>query len=272
MEIHDLGSIGAFSPESFEKINLIDTERMFVDCWCFEPGQAQEPHTHDGSDKIYLVLEGRAIATIDGEERHIAEGQLVHAAPGVSHGIRNDGDEPLRTLVMMAPLPGSGGGDHHHHVSAEPREVAVFTVSTTRTVADDEGGRIIHASLEAEGHTPTRYEMLDDDEQAIRRAVRGAIDDVDAIILTGGTGITPDDVTIEAIRPLFDKELVGFGEYLRRLSVDDIGSAVIMSRATAGIVGETAVFAIPGSRHAVELAMDDVIVPELNHVVSLARR
>lgn len=272
MEIHDLGDIGSFSPDSFEKVNLVDTDRMFVDCWCFEPGQAQEPHTHDDSDKIYLVLEGAATAIIGDEERSLNEGQLVHAGPGVRHGIRNESDRPLRTLVMMAPVPGSSGGHQHDHVSSEPREVAVFTVSSTRTVSDDDSGRTIHAHLDAEGHTATNYEILNDDTQEIRDAVRATVDEVDAIILTGGTGITPDDVTIEAIRPLFDKELDGFGEHLRRLSVDEIGSAVIMSRATAGIVGDTAVFALPGSQSAVDLALEQIVLPELDHVVGLARR
>ena len=97
-------------------------------------------------------------------------------------------------------------------------------------------------------------------------------DDVDVVVTTGGTGVTPDDVTVDAARPLFGKELPGFGELFRRLSAEDIGAKVVGSRATAGVVDDTLVFCLPGSEHATTLGTEDVILPEITHLVGLATR
>lgn len=271
MEPIAVDDVAEFSSERYQKVSLVESANLFVDVYCFHPGQSQDPHDHAASDKVYYVIEGTGTATIGEEEHSLDVGDLVHAPAGVRHGFRNDGDQPLRVLVWMAPPP-TAGGHHHEHVETQSRTIAVFTVSTTRSLEDDEGGRLINDRFVEAGHTVATYDVIPDDADAIQLAVEAVVDDVDAVVLTGGTGVTPDDVTIEAVTSLFDKELPGFGEYFRHLSVADIGSAVIMTRATAGIVGDVPIFAIPGSTAAVDLAIADIILPELDHLVDLAGR
>ncbi len=121
----------------------------------------------------------------------------------------------------------------------------------------------------------TAYEIVSDEQAAIREAIvtgcRAA--DVDVVLINGGTGIATRDVTIETVQALLTKEIVGFGELFRMLSyTEDIGSAAILSRAIAGVVDDTAVFAMPGSSGAVKLAMHKLILPELGHVVREIRK
>ena len=103
----------------------------------------------------------------------------------------------------------------------------------------------------------------------IRGVVEGAISRVDVVILTGGTGIAPRDVTIEAIRPLLDREIEGFGELFRMLSFNEIGAAAFLSRALAGVVGGKILVALPGSPAACRLGLEKLLLPELGHVASL---
>lgn len=146
----------------------------------------------------------------------------------------------------------------------------VVTVSDTRTVETDTGGRLLMDLLETNGYKVVRYVIVKDDYEGIQQLVSEAAaqDEIEAVLLTGGTGISPRDTTYEAVSSLLDKELPGFGEIFRYLSfAEDIGSAAILSRAVAGTVGQTAVFSMPGSRGAVRLAMERIIVPELRHVM-----
>lgn len=146
----------------------------------------------------------------------------------------------------------------------------VVTVSDTRTMETDTGGRLLKELLETNGYKVVRYVIVKDDYEGIRQLVAEAAahEDIEAVLLTGGTGISPRDTTYEAVSSLLDKELPGFGEIFRYLSfAEDIGSAAILSRAVAGTVGQTAVFSMPGSRGAVRLAMERIIVPELRHVM-----
>lgn len=150
-------------------------------------------------------------------------------------------------------------------------KVAVITVSDTRTVKTDKGGRLVQEYL-AEINTEIEkdhYKIVKDDESSIKEAVSGMLDDgVDAVITTGGTGIAARDVTIEAVRTFFDKEIEGFGEIFRMLSyTEDIGSRSILSRAVAGTHGNQVIISMPGSSGAVKLAMEKLVVPELNHLV-----
>lgn len=150
-------------------------------------------------------------------------------------------------------------------------KVAVITVSDTRTVETDKGGRLVQEYL-AEINTvieENHYKIVKDDESSIKEAVSGMLDDgVDAVITTGGTGIAARDVTIEAVRTFFDKEIEGFGEIFRMLSyTEDIGSRSILSRAVAGTHGSQVIISMPGSSGAVKLAMEKLVVPELNHLV-----
>lgn len=149
--------------------------------------------------------------------------------------------------------------------------VAVITVSDTRTVETDKGGRLVQEYL-AEINTVVKeehYTIVKDDEASIKEAVSGMLSaGVDAVITTGGTGIAARDVTIEAVRTFFDKEIEGFGEIFRMLSyTEDIGSRSILSRAVAGTHGSQVIISMPGSSGAVKLAMEKLVVPELNHLV-----
>ncbi|MFP4589925.1 MAG: molybdenum cofactor synthesis domain-containing protein [Halobacteriales archaeon] len=272
MEVFDTDEVGAFDAEAFRKVNLFETPDLFVDCYCFEPDQRQAPHRHADADKLYLVLEGRATVTVGDESRELGPGEIALAPRGEPHGIANEGEARMRALVMMAPLPTADGGHHHDHVEHRPREVAVVTVSSSRHPDEDVAGDRIRAILRDEGHRIVASAMVHDDVETIRQVVRDAVEAAEAVVVTGGTGITPDDVTIEAVRPMFAKELDGFGEHFRRLSVAEIDTAVIMTRATAGVVARTPVFALPGSPDAVGLGVREAILPELDHVVDLAAR
>ena len=164
--------------------------------------------------------------------------------------------------------------DHHHQHDVERVGAAVLTVSSTRSLDDDPGGDAVVDALEADGHEVVTRELVTDSYDHVQAAVDNLVgrDDVDVLVSTGGTGVTPDDVTVDATQPLFDKELPGFGELFRRLSHDDIGTKVVGSRATAGVVEDTLVFCLPGSEHATTLGTEDVILPELTHLVGLVTR
>ena len=116
------------------------------------------------------------------------------------------------------------------------------------------------------------HRIVRDEEAEIQAAVRDALEDaaVQAVVATGGTGVAPRDVTVEACRGFFDKELPGFGELFRFLSYEDVGTAALASRATAGIAARKPVFLLPGSRDAVDLAVRRLVLPELGHLVSIA--
>jgi molybdenum cofactor biosynthesis protein B len=161
--------------------------------------------------------------------------------------------------------------DHRKDAPASVR-CAVVTISDTRTEATDASGDAITTALTSAGHTVVNRQIVRDDPEAVSRAVRSAAVDVPVVVTTGGTGITSRDSTYEAIVSLLDKRLDGFGELFRMLSYEQIGSAAMLSRACAGTIGSTAVFALPGAKRAVELAMERLILPEIGHVVRELRR
>ena len=150
----------------------------------------------------------------------------------------------------------------------------MLTISDTRLAADDKSGDAIASLLEAAGHSITGRKIVKDDARAIRDAVSYAAKSGsnDAVITTGGTGVSPRDVTPDALAPLFERALDGFGELFRMLSYADVGSAALMSRATAGVIGRTVVFALPGSENAVRLAVEKLILPEIGHIVRELRK
>lgn len=162
------------------------------------------------------------------------------------------------------------------HKSSAPRSVACFvlTVSDTRTPETDTSGRAIRELLEAAGHVVVSHGIVRDEPDEVTARVRTALDDpaVQVVITTGGTGITSRDGTFEAVDALLEKRLDGFGELFRLLSFDEIGSAAMMSRATAGTSRGKAIFVLPGSQNAVRLALTRLIVPELPHVVQQLKR
>ena len=153
-----------------------------------------------------------------------------------------------------------------------PLNIAVLTISDTRSLADDKSGTTLADRLSAAGHHLAAREIVTDDVDAIRVIIKRWIADegVDAIITTGGTGLTSRDSTFEAIDALLTKRLPGFGELFRMLSYEDIGSAAMMSRACAGTLGKVVVISLPGSEKAVRLAMTKLVIPELGHLVQQA--
>ena len=160
------------------------------------------------------------------------------------------------------------------HRSDAPSRVrcVVLTISDTRTSGDDVSGNAIAHALTHAGHDVVGRRIVRDDPTAIRDVVRAAAANVPLIVTTGGTGITSRDSTYEVIASLLDKQLDGFGELFRMLSYEEIGSAAMLSRACAGTIGSTAIFALPGSERAVRLAMEKLILPEIGHVVRELQR
>ena len=156
------------------------------------------------------------------------------------------------------------------HRATSPASVPCFvlTVSDSRTLATETSGRAIAELLEGAGHEVVGRTLVRDEPAEVTRVVHDAISggQVQIVITTGGTGITRRDSTYEALVELFDKRLDGFAELFRMLRFEEIGSAAMMSRATAGIVGRCALFLLPWSEAAVRLAMSRLIIPELGHV------
>ncbi len=147
-----------------------------------------------------------------------------------------------------------------------PLNVAVLTVSDTRTRENDTSGDAIQAALETAGHKVVARDLLRDDVAGLRERFAGWIADagIDAIIATGGTGLTRRDITPEALAPLITKPIPGFGELFRWLSYQDIGTSTIQSRAEAAIADNTLVFLLPGSTGACRLGMEKIILPQLD--------
>ncbi|MDU0373532.1 molybdenum cofactor biosynthesis protein B [Staphylococcus pseudintermedius] len=160
----------------------------------------------------------------------------------------------------------------HTNVKLErPVRCAVLTVSDTRTTESDKGGQSVQTLLQtADFEVEIQHYMIVKDElTAIQSTVQQWLTgDIDVIVTTGGTGIAPRDVTIEAVTPLLDKEIEGFGELFRYLSfTEDVGTRALLSRAVAGTAKRTLIFCLPGSTGAVKLALNRLILPELTHLV-----
>ncbi len=168
------------------------------------------------------------------------------------------------------------------HKAEAPRSLnfAVITISTSRFKEFTETGRINDPSgdlaaqlLKTGGHRVTLRRLVDDDKAQIQHELMRALKSrkIDAIVTSGGTGISPRDVTIEAIQPLLEKHLPGFGELFRAISFQKIGSAAVMTRAVAGTAKGKAVFCLPGSPQSVTLALQELIMPEAQHIIKHTR-
>ncbi len=154
----------------------------------------------------------------------------------------------------------------HAEAAFRPLDIAVLTISDTRTVETDTAGQTLIERLGDAGHRLAERLVVRDDRYLIRAALSRWIADagIHAVLVTGGTGLTGRDITPEAVRPLFDREIEGFGELFRHLSLRDIGTSTIQSRAFAGTANATAIFCLPGSPGACRLAWDEIIVHQLD--------
>jgi molybdenum cofactor biosynthesis protein B len=148
-----------------------------------------------------------------------------------------------------------------------PVHIAVLTVSDTRTTENDTSGAYIADRLTEVGHKVVARTIVKDTEIGIRAQLAAWIADanVEVVIATGGTGVTPRDVTPEAMAPLITKHIPGFGELFRQLSFADIGTSTIQSRADAALCGQTYVFLLPGSTNGVKLGVEKILIPQLDH-------
>ena len=157
----------------------------------------------------------------------------------------------------------------HKHRAPSHLKIGILTVSTTRTLENDASGHWMKRQAEKERHKVVSHRVVTDSINAIRAALCGIINDdgPQLVILSGGTGLAQRDVTIEAVRPLFRKELTAFGPVAAQLGFEQVDSAAILSRATAGIVGKAVVFCIPGSKDACQLICKALIFPEAGHLV-----
>jgi molybdenum cofactor biosynthesis protein B len=168
------------------------------------------------------------------------------------------------------------------HREEAPKEVSFYVIVTSDTLYEilrrgerikEEHGKRIRDIAEAEGYIFKGSSIIPNNPIAIKQELEKVINDVrpDVIITTGGTGLSDKDVTVEVVEGLFEKRIPGFGELLRLLSYSEIGSAAMLTRATAGVYKKTVIFSIPGSPHAVELALRKLILPEARHIVAHVR-
>jgi molybdenum cofactor biosynthesis protein B len=168
------------------------------------------------------------------------------------------------------------------HKASAPKALGIYiiTCSTSKfselaagKKADDTSGDIIQQLATDAGHHIEGRELISDSKPIIRRTVKKALmsKNVDAVIITGGTGLSPRDVTIESVAPMVGKEIPGFGELFRKVSYEKIGSAAMLSRALAGSISGKVMFCLPGSPDAVQTAMEKLILPEVGHMVRVAR-
>lgn len=150
--------------------------------------------------------------------------------------------------------------------SFQPLRIAIATASDSRALAEDRSGQYLVQAAQDAGHEVLHHEVVPDSVYRIRALLSGWIADeeVEVIITNGGTGITGRDGTPEAVRPLFDKEIEGFGELFRQLSYDDIGASAIQSRCVAGVANGTLIFCLPGSAGACRLGWEQILLPQLD--------
>jgi molybdenum cofactor biosynthesis protein B len=172
---------------------------------------------------------------------------------------------------VTEPAP-SSKRHHHRRDALESVPTAVITVSDTRTPETDRGGAEVAERLTAAGHPVVSRAIVPDEPKAIADGLHRALagEAARAVILTGGTGVAPRDVTPDAVEPLLDRVVPGFGELFRALSYEEVGSAALLSRALAGLASGRVVFVLPGSRGAVRLAMEKLVLPEIGHLAAEA--
>lgn len=181
-----------------------------------------------------------------------------------------EGQYPETEIYGVRVLEKRKGGPPSHHLERATYIVGYITVSSSRGEGEDSCGDMAEMLISSAGHKVRRY-FAPDEKNTIRKTLQEALKECDTVILSGGTGITPDDVTLEAVRGLFEKEVGGFGALFTQMSAEQVGTAAALSSATAGLVGNKVVFCLPGNPLAVRLALRRLILPEINHWVRLAR-
>lgn len=164
--------------------------------------------------------------------------------------------------------------EQHRSYAPTSLGFAVVTVSDSRVESNDDSGQVLNELILGAQHNVIRRAIVPDEVEAIRSMLIESLEaeEVDVIVLTGGTGFAPRDVTVVTIEPILDRKIEGFGELFRMLSYQKIGPAAMLSRAVAGVSGRKAVFALPGSPAAVRLAMEELILPEAAHLIGQLRR
>lgn len=161
-----------------------------------------------------------------------------------------------------------GAEEHREKAGHGAVNLAIVTVSDTRTPETDVNRQYIEQKLTELGHIVAAYRLIKDEPDQVAAALDelAALPDVRIILFNGGTGISPRDTTYDVISSMLEKTLPGFGELFRMLSYQEVGAAAILSRATAGVYQRTLVFSMPGSPNAVQVALEKLILPELNHL------
>jgi molybdenum cofactor biosynthesis protein B len=164
-------------------------------------------------------------------------------------------------------------GHDHHASDIETVSAAILTISSSRSLEEDPAGEAIGEAFERADHEVSTRALVTDDHDDVQAAIDELVgrEDTDIVVSTGGTGITPDDMTIEAVSPLFTKELPGFGELFRRRSYGEVGARIVATRAIAGVVGETPVFCLPGSENAARLG-SEIATEVCGHLAGLAQQ
>lgn len=183
--------------------------------------------------------------------------------------------DQVRKAELTRPLSRAIGEAHHDHRAKAPERVGfgVLTMSDSRDLSKDVSGETIAKLASLAGHPVEWRQLVPDEPAEIKRAIAEALGErgVHILVATGGTGVSPRDVTIDTVLPLFERRLPGFGEIFRYLSFNDIGAAAFLSRAEAGVIAGRPVFLLPGSPKACQLAMEKLILPEAAHLVALVR-
>jgi len=206
---------------------------------------------------------------------HIPRNQIPASPRGFAslicqseEGSYNEGASTSLSRKAKNLMPTTSTQEHRRR-APKSLTVCVLTVSDTRTLETDEGGALIESMLQAAEHTVRARRIVPDEQEQIAAVARELlrIDGVQALLVTGGTGLAARDQTTEAIEALYDALIPGYGELFRMLSFQEIGPSAMLSRASAGRVGLQVVITMPGSPAGVRLAMERLIVPELPHLV-----
>lgn len=187
----------------------------------------------------------------------------------------SSGEEPSQGMDGWSEANPETNEDHDDQPAEDERSlgVGVVTIATSRSLATDAAGEAVVTALKTAGHEIATREHIGSDHDRVQSIVSRTIDrdDVDLVVTAGATSVEPSDVTIEAVEPLLDKKLTAFSDLFTKLAYDAIGSRAVASRTAAGVTDGVPVFSLPGNEDATRLALEEIILPEADHLVALAR-